>query len=212
MDMQNLIPNETSIRDFLSALASQEGTHGAVSASAVSAGMGISLLLRAAALPRTRLESPEERTALLAAAASLAEIGEQLIETIETETAVKVFAARNMPRASDTERAQRQAAIQLALRAAADVPIEVLRLTAVALRHAGTIATRSSRAAAADVELAVALLHAAFTGARTNLETKLGTLGDAVYTNAVVEEMARLTEDATIAARFAEASARTPPA
>jgi methenyltetrahydrofolate cyclohydrolase len=210
--MRNLIPNETSIRDFLSALASQDGIHGAVSASAVSAGMGIALLMRAAALPQTRSGSPEERTLLHAAATSLSEIHEQVMETIETETAVKVFAARNMPRASDAERAQRLAAIQLALRAAADVPLEVLRLTAVALRHAGTVATRSSRAAGPDVELAVALLHAAFTGARTNLETKIGSLGDAVYTDAVVEEMTRLTEDAAIAARFAEASARTPAA
>jgi hypothetical protein len=36
------------------------------------------------------------RTTLMKAATALSDVQEQMIETIETETAVKIFAARNM--------------------------------------------------------------------------------------------------------------------
>ena len=107
---------------------------------------------------------------------------EQLIETIETETAVKLFAARNMPQASETQRSKREAAIQFALRAAADVPLEVIRLCALGLQHARTVAASSCRAAGADVELAIALLRLGVTGARSNLEARLSSLTDLEYT------------------------------
>ena len=134
------------------------------------------------------------------------------METIETETAVKIFAARNMPQGSHTQRSERQTAIQFALRAAADVPLEVLRLCARGLKQAKTVARHGTRAASADTELGVALLHAAFNGARSNLEAKLSSLTDAVYITSVVEEMAQLNEEATSAASAALASLQVPPA
>jgi hypothetical protein len=62
------------------------------------------------------------------------------------------------------------------------------------------------------VELGVTLLRAGFSGARSNLEAKLTSLTDVVYTTAIVEELARLSEEATIAANAAEASIQVPPA
>jgi formiminotetrahydrofolate cyclodeaminase len=149
---------------------------------------------------------------LLKAAAGLNDVQEQLIETIETETAVKIFAARKMPQASETERTERRDAIQLALRAAADVPLEVMRLCARALKLGHTVAVHGVRAAAADVQLGVALLQAAFSGAQTNLERKLSSLTDTLYITSVVDEIARLSEEATAATRAAESIVRRPQA
>ena len=206
------LPSETSIREFLAAVASAEEAHGAVSAAAVAGGIGVSLLAMVAALPKTRSDSAADRIALLNAATALTDVQEQLIETIETETAVKIFAARNMPQASDAQRADRQAAIQIALRAAADVPLEVMRLALRGLKLAETVAAHSARAASADVQLGVALLHAAFNGARANLEGKLSSLTDAPYVTSVVDELATLSEDSTTAMRAAESFLQVPPA
>jgi formiminotetrahydrofolate cyclodeaminase len=203
---------DVSLREFLSALSSAESAHGAVSAAAVAGGLGTSLLLMVAALPKTRSDSATDRTALIAASAALNSVQEQLLETIETETVVKVYVARNMPQASAAQRTEREAAIQLALRAAADVPLEVIRLCALGLQQARTVARHCSRAAAAEVELGVTLLRAGFSGARSNLEAKLTSLTDVVYTTAIVEELARLSEEATSAASAAEASIQVPPA
>ena len=203
---------DASFREFLTALASAESAHGAVSAAAVAGGLGASLMLMVAALPKTRSDSARERTALISASTVLSSIQKQLLETIETESVVKIYAARKMPQSSATQRTEREAAIQLALRAAADVPLEVIRLCALGLQQARTVAEYCSRAAAAEVELGVTLLRAGFSGARSNLEARLSSLTDVLYTTAIVEEIARLSEEATIAADAAEASLRVPPA
>jgi len=203
---------DVPIREFLTALASADSAQGALSAAALAGAMGTSLLLMVTALPATRSDSVDERTALLQAGVALGDLQEQLIETIETETAVKLFAARNMPQASQAQRSKREAAIQLALRAGADVPLEVIRLCALGLEHAKTVAAACSRAAGSEVETAVALLRVGLTGARANLEARLGSLTDVVYTKAVVEEIAQLSEQAAIAARAAELSVQSPPA
>jgi len=206
------LPSEISIREFLAAVASADEAHGAVSAAAVAGGIGVSLLAMVAALPKTRSDSAADRTELINAATALTQVQEELIETIETETAVRIFAARNMPQASEPQRVERQAAIQLALRAAADVPLEVMRLAVRGLKLAETVAAHSTRAASADVQLGVALLHAAFSGARANLEGKLSSLTDAPYSTSVVDELAKLSEETTTAMRAAELFLRVPPA
>jgi formiminotetrahydrofolate cyclodeaminase len=203
---------DASLREFLAALSSAESAHGAVSAAAVAGGLGTSLLLMVAAHPKTRSDSATDRTALISASTALADVQEQLLETIETETVVKIYAARNMPQGTTTQRTEREAALQLSLRAAADVPLEVIRLCALGLQHARTVAKHCTRAAAAEVELGVTLLRAGFTGARSNLEMRLSSLTDVLYTTAIVEETARLSEEVTTAVNAAEASVRVPPA
>ena len=204
--------NQTSLDTFLTALASAEDAHGTVSAAAYASAMGTSLLLKAAALPKTKSGTIEDRTVLSESATALHAIQEQLIETIETETAVRVFAARRMPEASAVQKKEREAALQLALRAAADVPLEVMRLSAEALTHAEEVAARSCQAASRNIQLAVALLRDGFDGARINLESKLSTLTDVLYTESVINEMSRLSEEATTKARDAEALVQLPPA
>jgi formiminotetrahydrofolate cyclodeaminase len=203
---------DASIRDFLTAFGSADAAHGVVSAAALAGSLGASLLQKVAGLPMTRSDSAADRTALLAASTDLRSVLEQLLETIETETAVRIYAAQNSPQATAAERTERDARIQLALRAAADVPLEVMRLCALGLQHAQTVAARSSRAAAAEVQLGVALLRVAFTGARSNLDTRLSSLTDVLHTKAIVEEIARLNEDAARTARAAELAVQVPPA
>jgi len=205
-------PNEGSIPEFLAALASPEGTHGVVSAAAVAAAMGASLLQMVATLPQTLPEGDDDRTALASAVAALVRMQKEFLETIETETAVKLFAARNMPHSGEAERVRREDAIQLALRAAADVPLEVMRLCVHGLRHAASLAGRSPRAASADMGLAVALLEAALNGARSSLEAKLPSLTDAVHVASIADQMAHLSRDAARAADAAKSFVQLPPA
>jgi formiminotetrahydrofolate cyclodeaminase len=205
-------PSDISLQDFIAAVGSAEEPHGAVSAAAVAGSLGSSLLLMVAALPHTRSDSIDHRAKLIEAATALNSVRLQLTETIETETAVKLYAARNMPQASDAQRSERQAAIQVALRAAAEVPLEVMRLCARGLELAALVAAHSARAASADAQLGVALLQAGFDGARSNLEGKLSSFTDAAYVTSVAEEIARLSDETTVATRTAESLLEVPPA
>jgi formiminotetrahydrofolate cyclodeaminase len=141
------------LREFIEAIGSDD----------VAGSLGSSLLLMVAALPQTRSDSVANRAKLVEAAAALTTLRQELIETIETETAVKLFTARNMPQASAAQRSERQDAIQLALRAPADVPLEVMLLCAQGLNLAATVAAHGARAASADAQLGVALLQAGLT-------------------------------------------------
>ena len=209
--MRNL-PSNATIRELLKAVASPDDAHGAVSVAAVSAGLGTSVLLLVATLPQTREDSVDDRRRLAEAAAGLSDVQEQLLETVETETAVKIFAARNMPQGSAPQRVERQAAIQFALRASAEVPLETMRLCAGALRHAQTVAAHASRAASTDIQLGMGLLETAFDGARANLEAKLGHLVDAQYITSVVDEIARLAEEVVAVVRATDGLLQVPPA
>ena len=205
-------PGDLSLRAFIEAVGSADEPHGAVSAAAVAGSLGSSLLQMVAALPQTRSDSVDHRAKLIDVAAALSRVRLQLIETIETETAVRLFAARNMPQASDAQHAERQAAIQLALRASAEVPLEVMRLCARALELAASVAAHSPRAASADAQLAVALLQVGFDGARVNLEAKLSSFTDAAYVTSVVDEIARLGDETAAATREAASLLEVPPA
>ena len=203
---------EISLRDFIEAVGSADAPHGAVSTAAVAGAFGSSLLLMVAALPQTRSDSVADRAKQVEAAAALTGLRQQLIETIETETAVKLFTARNMPQASAAQRSERQDAIQLALRASADVPLEVMRLCAQGLQLAAIVAAHGARAASPDVQLGVALLQAGFNGARSNLEGKLSSFIDSAYITSIVDEIGRLIGETTASTRSAESFLKAPPA
>lgn len=207
-----VLPADISIRDFLAALASPDEAHGAVSAAAVSGGLGAALLYVVSSLPQARSHSIQDRAKLTEAAAVLEDVRAQLLETMETETAVRIFTARNLPQANSAERLERQVAIQIALRAAADVPLEVMRLCVRGLKEAEKLAAHSVRAASADVQLGIALLCAAFDGARSTLEAKLGSLTDTQFTRSVIDEIASLSEEAATAAQAAKDALQVPAA
>ena len=204
-------PREGSIPEFLAALASPEDAHGAVAAAAVAGAMGAALLQMVAALPQARSHGSAAQAELESVGAALFRIHEELLETLETDTAVKLFAARNMPQATKGERTERESAIQFALRAAADVSLEVMRLCERALEQAEIVAGRSPRAASTEVELAVSLLEAAVNAARSNLETKLPILTAAAHVASIAEQMARLNRDAGAAADSARSLVKPPP-
>ena len=113
------ISSETSIRELYAALAAADAAQGTVTASAVAAGMGVSLLVMVAALPTTRLGSIDDRKALAGATMALLNLQRQLAGMIDVETTSRLVAARDMLQSSDMQRSAREAAIQVALRAAA---------------------------------------------------------------------------------------------
>ena len=201
---------DKSARDLLAALASPDPTPGGGSASALASAMGASLLMMVAALPKTRSGTDEDRVALAAASSALTGVQQQLIEAVDADAAAynQVVTAYKLPKATESEQAARKAAIQRALRGATDVPLGVMRLSAIALKHAQAIAEHGHRAAGSDAGVAVALLAAGARGARLNVDVNLGSLGDETYVEAVKAEIARLANDAARSAEAAEASLR----
>jgi formiminotetrahydrofolate cyclodeaminase len=194
------------LRDFIAALGSPNPTPGGGSASALASAAGTALLQMVAGLPKTRSGTDEERATLGAAAAALTPIGHQLTQAIDDDASAydRVLAAYKRPKASPDEQTERKAAIQGALRAATDVPLKVMTLTADALDHATAIAGHGHRGAASDVAVALTLLRAGFHSARLNVEINLTGNKDEAYTAAVRATVERLANRAAAAGRAAD--------
>lgn len=201
------------VRELLAAFSSSDPTPGGGSASALASAIGASLLVMVASLPKTRTGSDEEKTALAAPVRALTGLGHQLTEAIDGDAAAygRVVAAYRLPKASAEEQRARTAAIQDALRAATDVPLSVMRLSADALEEAAAIAAHGHRGAASDVGVALALLRAGLHGARLNVEINLSGNKDEGYTQAIRTQLESHAKRATDAGRAAdEALARVP--
>ena len=198
---------DRSVRDLLTAFSSTDPTPGGGSASALASAVGASLLMMVAGLPKTRTGSDDDRAALKSAAGVLADIRRRLTDAVDADTAAydQVVAAYKLPKGSADEQSARKAAIQRALRAATDEPLDVVRLSAAALNEAITVATHGPRAAASDVGVAVALLRAGTRGARLNVEINIVGMSDTGYADAVAAETARLSDQAAGAADQADA-------
>jgi formiminotetrahydrofolate cyclodeaminase len=201
---------DTPLRDLLAAFSSPDPTPGGGSASALAAAIGASLLMMVAGLPKTRSGDDDERTALSAAAAALDGIRARLTDAIDADAGAYdgVVAAYKLPKATADEQAARKAAIQQALRAATDVPLDVMRMSAAAIDQAKTVAANGHRAAASDVGVATALLRAGLRGAAMNIDINAGSVSDHGYVEGVRAESVRLSERAGRAADEAEALLR----
>ncbi len=197
---------DRSARDLLDAFSSSDPTPGGGSAAALASALGTSLLMMVASLPKTRSGSEAERTALAASAAVLGGLRDELTDAIDADTTayMLVVASYRLPKTSSEEKESRQASIQAALRAATDVPLTVMRLSALALEEAVHVAAHGHRPAISDVGVAIGLLRAGLHGARLNAEINTSSLSDATYVATVKVDVGRWRERGSQAADAAD--------
>lgn len=185
---------DKTLRDALDAFASPDPTPGGGSAAALTGALGASLLAMVAGLSKTRHGSPEERVALDAARADLLRLQQTLVELIDRDAAAydQVVAAYRLPKSTDAEKTARTAAIQAALRAATEVPLETVRTAAAAMRTGRTVAESGNPSARSDVAVGVQALMAAWQGALLNIEANIGSLRDAAVVESITREAREL--------------------
>jgi len=180
-----------SVTELLDAFSSSDPTPGGGSASALSGALGASLLAMVAGLPKTRTNTPEERSTLDHARKSLLALRTQLAELVDRDAAAYdlVVSAYKQPKGTDSEKAARKAAIASALRAATDVPLETMRACAEVLGLGKIVAEHGNLSAASDIGVGLHLTMAGLTGGRLNVETNLSSSGDQEYAASIRDEV-----------------------
>jgi formiminotetrahydrofolate cyclodeaminase len=171
---------ERALIDLLAAFRSSAPTPGGGSAAALAGALGASLLAMVGSMPRHRGASEEDVERLRAAASRCGGLADRLTELIDLDSAAydRVMAAYMLSRASDVEKAERNASIQEALGGAIEVPLEVMRRCAEGIEAAAVIARFGSPNAGSDTGVALELLLAAGRGARLNVEINLDGIKD----------------------------------
>lgn len=182
---------DQSVRELLDAFSASTPTPGGGSAAALSGALGASLLAMVAGLPKTKNGTPDERTALDEARATLVGLQQTLIDLVDRDAAAYdlVVAAFKHPKATDEDKAKRKQAIQHAMRIAAEAPLETMRACGDALEAGRVVAECGNPSAASDIAVATQLLTGGFTGALMNVVTNLGGLTDAAAREDIVDRL-----------------------
>jgi formiminotetrahydrofolate cyclodeaminase len=177
--------------ELLDAFASSDPTPGGGSAAALAGAVGASLFAMVAGLPKTRTGAPEERTALDAARAALLATQKTLTDLINRDAAAYdlVVAAYRRPKATDEEKTARKAAVQDAMRVAAEIPIETMEACAAALEQGGVVAAHGNPSASSDLGVGMQLLMTAKTGAMLNVLVNLDGITDESVKAALQERL-----------------------
>jgi formiminotetrahydrofolate cyclodeaminase len=188
---------DRSVAELVAAFRSPAPTPGGGSAAALAGAVGAALLAMVASLPRPRAAAPDDVDRLGAAGRHAGELSETLTALIDRDSTAydAVTAAYRLPKASDDEKRVRSSAIQAALLHATDVPLEVMRCCAAALRHAPVVADLANANASSDVQVAVELLNAGVRGAKVNVEINLGSLKDAARVDQIRREVLLLSSE-----------------
>jgi len=185
--------SELQLSDFLRKLAASDATPGGGSASALSGALAGALVTMVAGLSQARA-SEETAEAL----ELLSEQGDQLMETLsgaidrDARAYDAVVAAMRLPRATEDEKAARAAAIQGALKGAADVPLEVAEESLATAEMALLALEKGVPHAASDAGVAMALALAGVEGAILNVAINLDGLSDAGVVAPMKQELARI--------------------
>ena len=189
--------SEFALIDLLDAFASNAPVPGGGSAAALAGALGVSLLVMAASLPKSRTGAPEEAADLAEAAARLRPLRDTLVTLIDADSSAyrAVMAAMKLPNGSQDEKAARTEALQSALKEATDVPLDVMRAGQQALAGAVIVSRNVYRVAASDVAMGIELLGATVRGAALSIDGNLAAIKDSSYSGRVAAEREQLVAD-----------------
>jgi len=113
----------------------------------------------------------------------------------DTEAYGRVAAAQKMPRGTQEEKAARTAAVQEALKAAAEVPRTAVRTCHEVLRIAAALVEKGNPNLITDVGVAAKFSLAAMECAALNVEINLAYIKDEAYKAACGQEMTPLLKE-----------------
>ena len=180
--------------DLLAAFRSPDPTPGGGSAAALAGAIGASLLTMVAQLPKPRAATQADAERLSAAGVRCSTLSDELTELVNRDSDAydEVMAAYRLPKSTEEEKAARVAAIQRALRAATEVPMQVMRACAEALDESNSVASLGNANASSDVQVSLELLRAGLRGAGYNVEINLEGLKDVEYVTRARGEKATL--------------------
>lgn len=183
---------ERTVHEFLAGLASADPTPGGGSASALAAAQGAALVAMVARL--SQRDAPEAGAGALERAERLRAVLADLVQA-DAQAFDAVMAAYRLPKTTPEEQARRREAVQRALIAASEVPLQVSAQAVEVLQTAAGLVDRANPSAVSDLGVAALLAETGASGAGFNVIINARSIKDAA-TAAALRERAAETETA----------------
>jgi glutamate formiminotransferase/formiminotetrahydrofolate cyclodeaminase len=182
------------VERFLDEVSSGTPTPGGGSAAALVGSLGAALVAMLANLSVGRPGRDADDAELSSLAERAQTVRSGLADLVDEDARAfdAVMEARRMPRATESERRARHAAVQTAIRRATEVPLGAARLSLDALELARLAAVKGRKDAASDAGTAALLARAALEGAVLNVLINLPGIEDEAFTRACRDEVERL--------------------
>jgi formiminotetrahydrofolate cyclodeaminase len=196
-----------SLDAFIDRLASSDPVPGGGSASAVAGSVAAALVTMVTSLSTGRPRYADYESMYAWTRAEGSRLSERLLDLADDDARAYggFAAARKLPRETDAEREARTVALQVAARAASEVPLTCLEACRDVVAAAEALAGRSNVNAASDVLVAALLGEAAAGGAAANVRINLPSVGDDTFATELTERVDEYLHDvARLVARARE--------
>jgi glutamate formiminotransferase/formiminotetrahydrofolate cyclodeaminase len=183
-------------RPFLEAVAAPAATPGGGSVAAFAGAVAASLGQMVAGLSRKKKSQLSVVDKLSEALEEMRRAAEELTAAIDrdADSYNDVMVAFKLPQGDAMETKSREEAIQIAARAASEVPLEVADRTVALFERLGQLAAIAAASMKSDLDVARLMAAAGAKGALANVEINLDGIKDAGYVTATRERVSALRE------------------
>lgn len=180
-----------TISEYAARLASQEPAPGGGSAAALAGLLGASLVAMTIGLTRGRAEFSAHEALLAAKGTELGRLRVDLQLLVDRDAAAfsAVMAAYDLPQADEGEKQARAAAVQEAMKEAAEVPILTARACLEVLEIAEAVLDKVNPHAVSDLAVGALASHTGLTGALLNTAINLPELEDEAIVRAFTTQV-----------------------
>ncbi len=176
---------DDSIQQFLDDLASKSSTPGGGSATAVFGAMAAALVSMVANLTIGKENYESVETKMKELLEQSEDIRQRLIDLIQADIAVfnQVMDSYALPKDTEDKKQQRSQAIQKALMAATEIPLDCAKLSAEIIELSAQVAESGNFNVVSDAGVAVLSSHAAIRSAALNVNINLANIKDENFVN-----------------------------
>src|SRR3984893_11708803 len=183
-------------RPFLDAVAAPTPTPGGGSVAAFAGALAASLGQMVAGLSRKKKSQMAVVDKLSEALDYMRQAADELAKAIDrdADSYDDVMLALKLPQSDAAEIKWREEAIQIATRAASEVPLEVADRTVTLFERLGQLATIAAASMKSDLEVARLMAAAGAKGALANVEINLDGIRDTAYVKSMRERISALRE------------------
>ncbi len=187
-----------SSKEFINAVGSNSPAPGGGSVAALSGALSAALVNMVINLTVGKEKYQEYEEELIAIRDKSIELQERLTRYVDedTQTFNLVMEAYKLPKETDQDKSKRSAAIQDAMKKAAELPLEVAKACLEVMRFSETVVSKGNTNCLSDGGVGCLMAHAGLQGAVFNVQINLGSIKDEEYKQRLTADIEQIEKEA----------------